>query len=169
MNFITSISIKVLPIINFSTKNRHIQWSLKDLRKVEALESRSDFDLIFDKLYRWEAGSESERENFLNILVKLAHRYLGNEQLAKIEFKGIDDSAAQNHRHSVQPEIDGDDLKIQDYQELSEIEQSDLLELINECEGAIGTCLKPLPQLLQKSSKMEASLQDGLFMLQTYK
>ena len=60
---------------------------MKDLRKVEALESRSDFDLIFDKLYRWEAGSESERENFLNILVKLAHRYLGNEQLAKIEFK----------------------------------------------------------------------------------
>ena len=70
-----------------SIEKRHIQWSLKDLRKVEALESRSDFDLIFDKLYRWEAGSESERENFLNILVKLAHRYLGNEQLAKIEFK----------------------------------------------------------------------------------
>ena len=78
---------------------RHIQWSLKDLRKVEALESRSDFDLIFDKLYRWEAGSESERENFLNILVKLAHRYLGNEQLAKIEFKGIDDSQGIRFLH----------------------------------------------------------------------
>ena len=68
---------------------RHIQWSLKDLRKVEAPENRSDFDLVFDKNYPWEAGSESEREQFLSNLVKLAHRYLGNEQLQKIEFKGI--------------------------------------------------------------------------------
>ena len=62
---------------------------MKDLRKVEAPENRSDFDLVFDKNYPWEAGSESEREQFLSNLVKLAHRYLGNEQLQKIEFKGI--------------------------------------------------------------------------------
>ena len=94
---------------------RHIQWSLKDLRKVEAPENRSDFDLVFDKNYPWEAGSESEREQFLSNLVKLAHRYLGNEQLQKIEFKGIDQSHTTKQVHE-QSLGDGDDLKIQDYQ-----------------------------------------------------
>ena len=56
----------------------------------------------------------------------------------RIGFKNPYRQAQTQHRGHVQPEIDGDDLKIQDYQELSEIEQSDLLELINECEGAIA-------------------------------
>ena len=88
---------------------------MKDLRKVEAPENRSDFDLVFDKNYPWEAGSESEREQFLSNLVKLAHRYLGNEQLQKIEFKGIDQSHTTKQVHE-QSLGDGDDLKIQDYQ-----------------------------------------------------
>ena len=87
---------------------------------MEALDSRSDFDLVFDKIYRWEAGSESERENFLSILVKLANRYLGNEQFQKIEFKGIDMASASKSKALPEQSFDGggEDLKIQDYQGL---------------------------------------------------
>ncbi|CBY18390.1 unnamed protein product [Oikopleura dioica] len=140
-----SVSVVKKGARNDELYKRHIQWLLTDLKQVEASQNPTEFDLVFDKLYRWEAASESERENFLMNLVKLAKRYLSPTQLSNITFSNINVSTPD--RSQVQSD-DLSDARIADYQELSDVEQTDLGDILKNCEGALQNA-EAFAELLQ--------------------
>lgn len=140
-----SVSVVKKGARNDELYKRHIQWLLTDLKKVEASQNPTEFDLVFDKLYRWEAASESERENFLMNLVKLAKRYLSPTQLSNITFSNINVSTPD--RSQAQSD-DLSDARIADYQELSDVEQTDLGDILQNCEGALQNA-EAFAELLQ--------------------
>lgn len=140
-----SVSVVKKGARNDELYKRHIQWLLTDLKQVEASQNPTEFDLVFDKLYRWEAASESERENFLMNLVKLAKRYLSPTQLSNITFSNINVSTPD--RSQVQSD-DLSDARIADYQELSDVEQTDLGDILQNCEGALQNA-EAFAELLQ--------------------
>ena len=78
-------------------------------------------------------------------LVKLAKRYLSPTQLSNISFSNINVSSPD--RSQAQSD-DLSDARIADYQELSDVEQTDLGDILQNCEGALQNA-EAFAELLQ--------------------
>lgn len=117
-------------------------WSLGDLKQIDGRNEASDtheFDLLLvDKQYKWFAPNTIERQNFITALWKHT-----NKTRVKIEFKNIPKNwFSLSPEHAVIKEeavVDEEsDLEFEDFNALTEKEETDLNKLMKECNYAIS-------------------------------
>ncbi|XP_059924013.1 exocyst complex component 1 isoform X3 [Gadus macrocephalus] len=124
---------------------RQITWELRDLGEVDAKDpskENPEFDLHFEKVYRWVASSVAEKNSFISCIWKLNQRYLRK----KVEFVNVspqlleelpkaEESAPRGEAQSV---AGGDEDALDDYQELNAREEQDIEGMMEVCEYAIS-------------------------------
>ncbi|CAL8306958.1 unnamed protein product [Lota lota] len=118
---------------------RQITWELRDLGEVDAKDpskENPEFDLHFEKVYRWVASSVAEKNTFISCIWKLNQRYLRK----KVEFVNVspqllEESAPRGEAQSV---AGGDEDALDDYQELNTREEQDIEGMMEVCEYAIS-------------------------------
>uniref|UniRef100_A0A673B0J4 Exocyst complex component 1 n=1 Tax=Sphaeramia orbicularis TaxID=375764 RepID=A0A673B0J4_9TELE len=124
---------------------RQQTWELRDLTEVDAKDASKEnpeFDLHFEKVYRWVASSTAEKNSFISCIWKLNQRYLRK----KLEFVNVssqlleelpkaEESVPSGESQSV---AGGDEDALDDYQELSTREEQDIESMMEMCEYAIS-------------------------------
>ncbi|KAM6963455.1 exocyst complex component 1 isoform 3-T3 [Aplochiton taeniatus] len=124
---------------------RQVAWELRDLAEVDAKDASKEnpeFDLHFEKVYRWVASSTTEKNSFISCIWKLNQRYLRK----KVEFVNVssqlleelpkaEESVPSGESQSV---AGGDEDALDDYQELNAREEQDIEGMMEVCEYAIS-------------------------------
>ncbi|TRY57091.1 hypothetical protein DNTS_023974 [Danionella cerebrum] len=118
---------------------RQMAWELRDLMEVDAKDANKEnpeFDLHFEKVYRWVASSTAEKNSFISCIWKLNQRYLRK----KVEFVNVspqllEESVPSGESQSV---AGGDEDALDDYQELNAREEQDIEGMMEVCEYAIS-------------------------------
>ncbi|KAM9831670.1 exocyst complex component 1 [Neosynchiropus ocellatus] len=118
---------------------RQLTWELRDLTEVDAKDASKEnpeFDLHFEKIYKWVASSTAEKNSFISCIWKLNQRYLRK----KVEFVNVspqllEESVPSGESPSV---VGGDEDALDDYQELSTREEQDIESMMEMCEYAIS-------------------------------
>ncbi|XP_072920730.1 exocyst complex component 1 isoform X3 [Hemitrygon akajei] len=125
---------------------RQTAWALRDLAVVDAKDANKEnpeFDLHFDKVYKWLASSTAEKNAFISCIWKLNQRYLRK----KIEFVNVssqlleelpkvtEESVPSGENQSV---AGGDEESLDEYQELNAKEEQDIEIMMDGCEYAIS-------------------------------
>jgi hypothetical protein len=115
-------------------------WKLNELSHLDGKGTSStspDFDLRFDKTYRWTASSVGEKNAFITCLWKLSQMCLPRK---KPDFENVD-------RHRFEEQLRGFDpsplgsttAPVEEaYQELSAKEEADLEQILSGCEWSIS-------------------------------
>uniref|UniRef100_A0A9J8AE71 Exocyst complex component 1 n=1 Tax=Cyprinus carpio carpio TaxID=630221 RepID=A0A9J8AE71_CYPCA len=118
---------------------RQMAWELQDLTEVDAKDANKEnpeFDLHFEKVYRWVASSTAEKNSFISCIWKLNQRYLRK----KVEFVNVspqllEESVPSGESQSV---AGGDEDALDDYQELNSHDEQDIESMMEVCEYAIS-------------------------------
>eukprot|EP00062_Callorhinchus_milii_P008302 gi/632950841/ref/XP_007890957.1/ PREDICTED: exocyst complex component 1 isoform X2 [Callorhinchus milii] len=125
---------------------RQTAWVLRDLAVVDAKDANKEnpeFDLHFEKVYKWVASSTAEKNSFISCIWKLNQRYLRK----KIEFVNVssqlleelpkvtEESVPSGENQSV---AGGDEESLDEYQELNAKEEQDIEIMMDGCEYAIS-------------------------------
>ncbi|XP_043918414.1 exocyst complex component 1 [Protopterus annectens] len=118
---------------------RQIAWPLRDLTVVDAKDANKenpDFDLHFDKVYKWVASSVVEKNSFISCIWKLNQRYLRK----KIDFANVSSQLLEESIPSGESQIvvGGDEESVDEYQELNAREEQDIEIMMEGCEYAIS-------------------------------
>ncbi|XP_038625036.1 exocyst complex component 1 isoform X1 [Tachyglossus aculeatus] len=125
---------------------RQIAWALRDLAVVDAkdaVKENPEFDLHFEKVYRWVASSTAEKNAFISCIWKLNQRYLRKKidfvsvssQLLEELPKVTEESVPSGENQSV---AGGDEEAVDEYQELNAREEQDIEIMMEGCEYAIS-------------------------------
>ncbi|XP_040190681.1 exocyst complex component 1 isoform X7 [Rana temporaria] len=114
-------------------------WLLQDLTMVDAkddLKENPDFDLHFDKVYKWVASSPAEKNAFISCILKLNQRYLRKKiDLANVSLQILEESVPSGENQSV---AGGEEEAAAEYQELNTREKQDIEFMMVGCEYAIS-------------------------------
>ncbi|XP_058694162.1 exocyst complex component 1 isoform X1 [Poecile atricapillus] len=125
---------------------RQTAWALRDLAIVDAkdaVKESPEFDLHFDKVYKWVASSTVEKNTFISCIWKLNQRYLRKKidfinvssQLLEELPKVAEESVPSGENQSV---AGGDEEAVDEYQELNAREEQDIEIMMEGCEYAIA-------------------------------
>ncbi|NP_001388255.1 exocyst complex component 1 isoform 8 [Mus musculus] len=125
---------------------RQIAWALRDLAVVDAkdaIKENPEFDLHFEKVYKWVASSTAEKNAFISCIWKLNQRYLRKKidfvnvssQLLEELPKVTEESVPSGENQSV---AGGDEEAVDEYQELNAREEQDIEIMMEGCECAIS-------------------------------
>nr|XP_020459217.1 exocyst complex component 1 isoform X4 [Monopterus albus] len=118
---------------------RQQTWELRDLTEVDAKDASKEnpeFDLHFEKVYRWLASSTAEKNSFISCIWKLNQRYLRKKlEFVNVSPQLLEESVPSGESQSV---AGGDDDALDDYQELSTREEQDIESMMEMCEYAIS-------------------------------
>ncbi|XP_056414303.1 exocyst complex component 1 isoform X4 [Hyla sarda] len=113
-------------------------WLLNDLSMVDAkdaLKESPDFDLHFDKVYKWVASSPAEKNAFISCIWKLNQRYLRKKiDFANVSSQLLEESVPSGENQSVT----GGEEEAAEYQELNTREKQDIEFMMEGCEYAIS-------------------------------
>uniref|UniRef100_A0A0B6ZCF6 Exocyst complex component Sec3 PIP2-binding N-terminal domain-containing protein n=1 Tax=Arion vulgaris TaxID=1028688 RepID=A0A0B6ZCF6_9EUPU len=140
---------------------KKMSWLLRDLRKFDGKsveKPTSEFDLHFEKTYKWSAASVEEKEAFISSLWRLSHRFL----IQKPEFDNIAERLLEDIKdpHTLREKSQSvDDISIEgeDYQALSSKEEADLELLMSECQVAISNAEVFTEQLSKQLSVLDGA------------
>ncbi|XP_072262319.1 exocyst complex component 1 isoform X3 [Pyxicephalus adspersus] len=121
-------------------------WLLQDLAIVDAkdaLKENPDFDLHFDKVFKWVASSPAEKNTFISCIWKLNQRYLRKKidfvnvssQLLEELPKVAEESVPSGENQSV---AGGEEEAAAEYQELNAREKQDIEFMMEGCKYAIS-------------------------------
>ncbi|KAL5012020.1 hypothetical protein ScPMuIL_010571 [Solemya velum] len=138
-----------------------MSWLLRELKYIDGKDANketAEFDLHFEKVYRWMASSMTEKDSFITCIWKLSRRYL----IQKPDFINVSKTLMEEVvRPSDQGQIpqDGDDISVidEDYQALSTKEESDLELLMSECQAAISNAESFAEQLSKQLSVLDGA------------
>uniref|UniRef100_A0A673XS58 Exocyst complex component 1 n=1 Tax=Salmo trutta TaxID=8032 RepID=A0A673XS58_SALTR len=118
---------------------RQMAWELRDLAEVDAKDASKEnpeFDLHFEKVYRWVASSTAEKNSFISCIWKLNQRYLRKKvEFVNVSSQLLEESAPSGESQSV---AGGDEDALDDYQELNAREEQDIEGMMEVCEYAIS-------------------------------
>ncbi|XP_056271158.1 exocyst complex component 1 isoform X6 [Pseudoliparis swirei] len=118
---------------------RQQTWELRDLTEVDAKDASKEnpeFDLHFEKVYRWVASSAAEKNSFISCIWKLNQRYLRKKvEFVNVSSQLLEDSVPSGESQSV---AGGDEDALDDYQELSAREEQDIEGMMEMCEDAVS-------------------------------
>uniref|UniRef100_H2L4T6 Exocyst complex component 1 n=1 Tax=Oryzias latipes TaxID=8090 RepID=H2L4T6_ORYLA len=118
---------------------RQQTWELRDLTVVDAKDASKEnpeFDLHFEKIYRWLASSTAEKNCFISCIWKLNQRYLRKKvEFVNVSSQLLEESVPSGESQSV---AGGDEDALDDYQELSTREEQDIESMMEMCEYAIS-------------------------------
>uniref|UniRef100_A0A673XS50 Exocyst complex component 1 n=1 Tax=Salmo trutta TaxID=8032 RepID=A0A673XS50_SALTR len=139
---------------------RQMAWELRDLAEVDAKDASKEnpeFDLHFEKVYRWVASSTAEKNSFISCIWKLNQRYLRKKvEFVNVSSQLLEESAPSGESQSV---AGGDEDALDDYQELNAREEQDIEGMMEVCEYAISNA----EAFAEKLSK-ELQVLDGNYM-----
>ncbi|XP_054695844.1 exocyst complex component 1-like isoform X8 [Grus americana] len=112
------------------------------------LQASLDFDLQFDKVYKWTASSFDEKKTFIRCLWKLNHRFLASS----VTFVNVPSCAAEAGRQRSQEDRkDTEETESQEelsaYQEMTPKEAADVLKLMEEYEPLVNNSVAFAEQL----------------------
>ncbi|XP_062594692.1 exocyst complex component 1-like [Saccostrea cucullata] len=139
---------------------KKVTWLLRELKVVDGKSSSketAEFDLHFEKVYKWVASSVNDKETFIACLWKLSQRYL----IQKPDFLNVPRHLLEEVSRptgSVQTTQQEDDIVTMedDYQALTPKEESDLDQLMSECKIAISNA-----ELFAEQLSKQLSVLDG--------
>uniref|UniRef100_A0A3B4DMG2 Exocyst complex component 1 n=1 Tax=Pygocentrus nattereri TaxID=42514 RepID=A0A3B4DMG2_PYGNA len=118
---------------------RQMAWELRDLAEVDAKDATKEnpeFDLHFEKVYRWVASSTAEKNSFISCIWKLNQRYLRKKvEFVNVSAQLLEESVPSGESQSV---AGGDEDTLDDYQELNAREEQDIENMMEVCEYAIS-------------------------------
>ncbi|XP_077391210.1 exocyst complex component 1 isoform X4 [Festucalex cinctus] len=118
---------------------RQLTWELRDLTEVDAKDASKEnpeFDLHFEKVYRWVASSTAEKNSFISCIWKLNQRYLRKKvEFVNVSSQLLEESVPSGESQSV---AGGDEDALDEYQELSAREEQDIEGMMEVCEYAIS-------------------------------
>lgn len=118
---------------------RQQTWELRDLTEVDAKDASKEnpeFDLHFEKVYRWVASSTAEKNSFISCIWKLNQRYLRKKlEFVNVSPQLLEESVPSGENQSV---AGGDEDVLDEYQELSTREEQDIESMMETCEYAIS-------------------------------
>jgi len=151
------------------TYRKKTSWSLRELRCVDAKEAdKGEFDLQFDKVYKWVASSLKEKDEFILSIVKICNRYLTRQKpqflhigpkLQEEVNRGMSISSSIPASENVinggiaeEENEDSDGLPVslqqgEEYQVILPNEATDLEGLMSECSTAISNAESFLERL----------------------
>ncbi|XP_078520173.1 exocyst complex component 1-like isoform X2 [Lissotriton helveticus] len=113
-------------------------WSLYNLKLVDGKEGTQvtpDFELQFDKLYRWTASSSAQKTTLLSCLWKLNTRHLsGSISFINVSSGDLEDLPYQQKSEESSIEVVTEEAEEEDeeYQEITPRESADMLWLMEE-------------------------------------
>uniref|UniRef100_A0A5F7Z9M8 Exocyst complex component 1 n=1 Tax=Macaca mulatta TaxID=9544 RepID=A0A5F7Z9M8_MACMU len=118
---------------------RQIAWALRDLAVVDAkdaIKENPEFDLHFEKIYKWVASSTAEKNAFISCIWKLNQRYLRKKiDFVNVSSQLLEESVPSGENQSV---TGGDEEVVDEYQELNAREEQDIEIMMEGCEYAIS-------------------------------
>lgn len=118
---------------------RQQTWELRDLTEVDAKDASKEnpeFDLHFEKVYKWVASSTAEKNSFISCIWKLNQRYLRKKlEFVNVSPQLLEESVPSGESQSV---AGGDEDALDEYQELSAREEQDIESMMEMCEYAIS-------------------------------
>lgn len=118
---------------------RQQTWELRDLTEVDAKDASKEnpeFDLHFEKVYKWVASSTAEKNSFISCIWKLNQRYLRKKlEFVNVSPQLLEESVPSGESQSV---AGGDEDALDEYQELSTREEQDVESMMEMCEYAIS-------------------------------
>uniref|UniRef100_A0A8C3LQF8 Exocyst complex component 1 n=1 Tax=Chrysolophus pictus TaxID=9089 RepID=A0A8C3LQF8_CHRPC len=118
---------------------RQTAWALRDLAVVDAkdaVKENPEFDLHFDKVYKWVASSTVEKNTFISCIWKLNQRYLRKKiDFINVSSQLLEESVPSGENQSV---AGGDEEAVDEYQELNAREEQDIEIMMEGCECAIS-------------------------------
>ncbi|XP_030836967.1 exocyst complex component 1 isoform X2 [Strongylocentrotus purpuratus] len=135
-------------------------WPLAELKICDGKDPKTDvpdFDLHFEKVYKWIASNVAEKNAFMSSLWKLSQRYL--KQLKKPDFINVKPALLEEYLSLDQAKVaqSEDDLNNEDYQALSGREEADLERMMAECEFAIGNAEAFIERLANDLSVLDGA------------
>ncbi|XP_066156360.1 exocyst complex component 1 [Euwallacea fornicatus] len=139
-----SVSIIQLKQTEKQVFKRKRSWSIAELKSVDGHNESFDtleFDLYFDKVYRWVATSPKERYAFIHNLWKQVSKHGAKDLLV---FKNVpqgwitEDALTPESNYIISPLTAFDNDLADDFQAVTEKEQEDLKRLMEGCEFAIS-------------------------------
>ncbi|KAM6413296.1 LOW QUALITY PROTEIN: exocyst complex component 1-like [Rhynochetos jubatus] len=117
------------------------------LKGKSCLQASLDFDLQFDKVYKWTASSFDEKQTFIRCLWKLNHRFLASS----VAFVNVPSCVVEGRQR---PQEDGKDTvetesqeELNVYQEMTPKEAADVLKLMEEYEPLVNNSVAFAEQL----------------------
>ncbi|XP_069723925.1 exocyst complex component 1-like [Phaenicophaeus curvirostris] len=126
------------------------RWPLAELKLVDGKnlnQASLDFDLKFDKVYKWTAGSFDEKKTFIRCLWKLNHRFLSSS----VVFVNVPSCAAEGSQRLQEDRKDTAETENQEelsaYQEMTAKEADDVLKLMEEYEPLVSNSVAFAEQL----------------------
>ncbi|GAB0195265.1 exocyst complex component 1-like [Grus japonensis] len=126
------------------------RWPLAELKLVDGKtlnQASLDFDLQFDKVYKWTASSFDEKKTFIRCLWKLNHRFLASS----VTFVNVPSCAAEGRQRSQEDRKDTEETESQEelsaYQEMTPKEAADVLKLMEEYEPLVNNSVAFAEQL----------------------
>uniref|UniRef100_A0A8D3D789 Exocyst complex component 1 n=1 Tax=Scophthalmus maximus TaxID=52904 RepID=A0A8D3D789_SCOMX len=141
---------------------RQQTWELRDLTEVDAKDASKEnpeFDLHFEKVYRWLASSTAEKNSFISCIWKLNQRYLRKKvEFVNVSAQLLEESVPSDESQSVAG-VDEDALD--DYQELNTREEQDIESMMEMCEYAISNLQVLDGNYMDLSKGHIRALQDG--------
>ncbi|KAM3831737.1 exocyst complex component 1 isoform 5-T5 [Vipera latastei] len=118
---------------------RQIAWELRDLTVVDAkdaIKESSEFDLHFDKVYKWVASSIAEKSTFISCIWKLNQRYIRKKiDFINVSSQLLEESVPSGENQNV---AGTDEEAVDEYQELNAREEQDIEIMMEGCEYAIS-------------------------------
>ncbi|XP_051865965.1 exocyst complex component 1 isoform X4 [Pristis pectinata] len=118
---------------------RQTAWALRDLAVVDAKDASKEnpeFDLHFEKVYKWLASSTAEKNAFISCIWKLNQRYLRKKiEFVNVSSQLLEESVPSGENQSV---AGGDEESLDEYQELNAREEQDIEIMMDGCEYAIS-------------------------------
>uniref|UniRef100_A0A668ARH4 Exocyst complex component 1 n=1 Tax=Myripristis murdjan TaxID=586833 RepID=A0A668ARH4_9TELE len=139
---------------------RQMAWELRDLAEVDAKDASKEnpeFDLHFEKVYRWVASSTAEKNSFISCIWKLNQRYLRKKvEFVNVSSQLLEESVPSGESQSV---AGGDEDALDDYQELNAREEQDIESMMEVCEYAISNA-----EAFAEKLSRELQVLDGNYM-----
>nr|XP_025954698.1 exocyst complex component 1-like [Dromaius novaehollandiae]XP_025954706.1 exocyst complex component 1-like [Dromaius novaehollandiae]XP_025954715.1 exocyst complex component 1-like [Dromaius novaehollandiae] len=141
------VKVKVDRGEQYKTANR---WPLAELKLVDGKtlnQASLDFDLQFDKVYKWTASSFDEKKAFIRCLWKLNHRFLSS----CITFVNVPACTVEGRQRHQEDRKDTAETESQEelsaYQEMTPKEAADMLRLMEEYEPIVNNSVAFAEQL----------------------
>ncbi|XP_065585612.1 exocyst complex component 1-like isoform X1 [Cyrtonyx montezumae] len=125
-------------------------WPLAELKLVDGKtldQSSLDFDLQFDKIYKWTASSFDEKKTFIRCLWKLNHRFLSST----VTFVNVHSCPTEGRQTLQEDRRDAAETENQEelsvYQEMTPKEAADVLKLMEEHDPLVNNSIAFAEQL----------------------
>ncbi|KAK7495288.1 hypothetical protein BaRGS_00013470 [Batillaria attramentaria] len=143
------------------THKKKLSWLLRDLRRVDgksAEKETTDFDLHFEKVYKWAAMKVEEKENFIANLWRLSQRFLIQKpDFVNVPGRLLEDVVDPREVNQKSQSVDDLSMAGEDYQALSSKEESDLELLMSECQVAMSNAEVFAEQLSKQLSVLDGA------------